>query len=88
MVSDHSGMPRKPNTQLIYLKVPKHLIKLRESVGLTQRGLADRLKRPQSWVARCETANRRVDIAEWLEWCFGCDVDPNAALADLLDRRK
>ncbi len=81
-------MPRKPNTTLIYAKVPAHLRMLREGAGLTQRDLADRLKKPQSWVARCETAARRVDVAEWVEWCFGCGVDPKVALDDLVQRRR
>jgi ribosome-binding protein aMBF1 (putative translation factor) len=80
-------MPRKPNTALIYQRIPDHLRAMRESVGLTQRALADRLKKPQSWVARCETAARRVDVAEWIEWCYGCGMDAEAALADLVQKR-
>jgi ribosome-binding protein aMBF1 (putative translation factor) len=80
-------MPRKPNTQLIYRKIPTHLRELRESAALTQRELAKRLKKPQSWVARCETADRRVDIAEWLEWCHGCGIDPKNALDKLAAAR-
>ena len=81
-------MSRKPNTVLIYQKVPAHLRALREKAGLTQRGLSIRLQKPQSWVARCETAARRVDVAEWLEWVTGCGIDPRAALADLIARRR
>ena len=81
-------MPRKPNTALIYAKVPAHLRALREEAGLTQRELSKRLRKPQSWVARCERAGRRVDVAEWLEWCFGCGVDARSALDDLVDRRR
>ena len=81
-------MPRRPNTLLIYEKVPAHLRELREAAGLTQRDLAKRLSKPQSWVARCETAARRVDVAEWVEWCFGCSTDPREALADLVQKRR
>jgi len=81
-------MPRRPNTVLIYEKIPAHLRGLREGAGLTQRDLAERLKKPQSWVARCETAARRVDVAEWLEWCISCGVDTKIALDDLLQRRR
>ena len=31
---------------------------------------------PQSWVHNCETANRRVDIAEFVSWSKACGVDP------------
>ena len=68
--------------------MPDHLRALREAAGLTQRGLADRLGKPQSWVARCETAGRKVDVAEWLEWVLGCGADPKVALDDLLARRR
>ena len=80
-------MPRKPNTALIYQRIPSHLRQIREAAGLTQRDLADRLRKPQSWVARCETAARRVDVAEWIEWCFGCGVDVRDALGDLIQKR-
>jgi len=80
-------MPRKPNTVLIYEKVPDHLRTLREHAGLTQRELSKRLKKPQSWVARCETASRRVDVAEWVEWLIACGSEPRIALDDLISRR-
>jgi ribosome-binding protein aMBF1 (putative translation factor) len=81
-------MPRKPNTALIYAKVPAHLRSMRERAGLTQRVLAERLRKPQSWIARCERANRRVDVAEWMEWCIGCGVEPKDAVDDLITRRR
>jgi hypothetical protein len=81
-------MARRPNTVLIYEKIPAHLRAMREKAKLTQRDLAERLGKPQSWVARCETAARRVDVAEWVEWCFGCGVDMKIALDDLIQRRR
>lgn len=55
---------------------------------MTQRDLARRLQKPQSWVARCERASRRVNVAEWVEWCLGCAVDPKDALDGLIPRRR
>lgn len=80
-------MPRKPNTALVYQKVPGHLRAMREAANLTQRDLAERLAKPQSWVARCETAARRVDVAEWIEWVSACDISLPTALGELLRRR-
>ncbi len=57
---------------------------LREEAGLTQRDLAGRLARPQSWVYNSETANRRVDVTEFIAWAEACSVDPRAAFARLL----
>lgn len=81
-----AAMPRKPNTAFIYTRVPDHLRELRERRRLTQRDLAELLRKPQSWVARCESAARRVDVAEWLEWCIACATDPKEALDDLSRR--
>lgn len=57
---------------------------LREEAGLTQRQLGERLGKPQSWVYNCETANRRVDVVEFVSWARACDADPLAALGRLL----
>jgi hypothetical protein len=54
------------------------------SAGLTQRGLGDRLQKPQSWVYNSETANRRVDVTEFIAWSRACRVAPLTALARLL----
>jgi transcriptional regulator with XRE-family HTH domain len=64
-----------------YRVVPKFLRELREQAGLTQRELGTKLGRPQSWVFNCETANRRVDVAEFAGWCRACGVDPVKAFA-------
>jgi hypothetical protein len=53
---------------------------MREDAGLTQRQVGEKLGRPQSWVYNCETGNRRVDVAEFCDWCFACGVVPSTAL--------
>ena len=67
-----------------YRALPGYLRQLREKADLTQRELGKRLKKPQSWVYNCETANRRVDITEFIAWAKACDVDPKKAFAKLL----
>jgi ribosome-binding protein aMBF1 (putative translation factor) len=37
----------------------------RESAGLTQVEAAARLRKPQSFISRCETGERRVDVLEF-----------------------
>lgn len=64
---------------MAYRKLPPLLREMRERAGLTQRALGKRLGKPQSWVYNCETANRRVDVTEFLLWCRGCEVDPQGA---------
>jgi transcriptional regulator with XRE-family HTH domain len=67
-----------------YQLLPPLLRALREEAGLTQRDLGERLGKPQSWVYNCETANRRVDVTEFVAWARACEVDPQDALARLL----
>jgi hypothetical protein len=67
-----------------YRLLPPLLRALREEAGLTQRDLAGRIARPQSWVYNCETANRRVDVTEFIAWSEACGVDPRSAFARLL----
>jgi hypothetical protein len=52
---------------------------------MTRRELGERLGKPQSWVYNCETANRRVDVTEFIAWARACEADPMAALARLLN---
>ena len=68
-----------------YQRLPGLLRTLREEAGLTQRQLGQRLGKPQSWVYNCETANRRVDVTEFIAWARACDVDPRVAFARLLE---
>jgi transcriptional regulator with XRE-family HTH domain len=70
-----------------YSRVPVLLRALREEAGLTQRQLGAALDRPQSWIYNCETGNRRVDVAEFCDWCRACRVEPAVALARFLRSR-
>jgi hypothetical protein len=78
-------MATKAQHALAYQRLPRFLRTLREEAGLTQRALGKRLKRPQSWVYNCETANRRTDVAEFIAWVRGCGVEPQVAFARFLD---
>jgi transcriptional regulator with XRE-family HTH domain len=69
-----------------YRLLPPLLRKMREAAGMTQRDLGSKLKKPQSWVYNCESANRRVDVTEFVLWCRACGVDPAEAFGDVLAR--
>lgn len=45
------------------------LIKARVDAGLTQQQLADKLGNPQSFVAKYEGGERRLDVIEFIEVC-------------------
>ncbi|MCC7390185.1 MAG: helix-turn-helix domain-containing protein [Phycisphaerales bacterium] len=68
-----------------YRKLPGLLRDMREGAALTQRQLGERLRKPQSWVHNCEVENRRVDLAEFCDWCTACEADPVAALRRFLN---
>ncbi len=77
-------MSTKSQHNLAYRVLPEFLRQMREKAGLTQREMGKRLKKPQSWVYNCETANRRVDITEFIAWARACEVKPQTAFARLL----
>ncbi len=81
-------MAIKRNQAQIYRKVPSFLQGMREKAGLTQRDLAARIKQSQWWVHRSESGSRRLDVAEFIEFCVGCGVDPTKAIKDLMSRRR
>jgi len=68
-------MATKAQHALAYQRLPGFLRKLREEAGLTQRELGKRIRKPQSYIYNCETANRRVDVSEFILWCRGCKID-------------
>lgn len=63
------------------LRSPGHLVlmitlkKARLDAGLTQTELAERLKRPQSFVAKYENGERRIEVVEFVQIvnAIGCD---------------
>lgn len=53
-----------------------HLVDLRMSAGLTQRQLAARLQKHQSYVAKSERFERRLDPAEFRAFVLALGADP------------
>ncbi|PTE13205.1 helix-turn-helix domain-containing protein [Pseudogemmobacter blasticus] len=50
-----------------HLALMQALVEARRNSGLTQQELADRLGRSQSFVAKIETGERRVEVIELIE---------------------
>jgi transcriptional regulator with XRE-family HTH domain len=61
---------------------------MRETAGLTQRDLAQKLKTSQPWVHKSELGERRVDIAEFMDWCLACGIEPENGLRQLREQRR
>jgi transcriptional regulator with XRE-family HTH domain len=60
------------------------LVESRKKARLTQREVADRLKRYQSFVATVEAGQRRLDVVEFLAFAEAIGFDPKVALKRLL----
>jgi transcriptional regulator with XRE-family HTH domain len=56
------------------------LIERREALGMTQTQLAERLGEYQSFVARLESGQRRVDVVEFLTLAEALGFDAGRAL--------
>jgi transcriptional regulator with XRE-family HTH domain len=60
------------------------LVDSRKKAGLSQDALADRLKRPQSYVSKFERGERRLDVVEFFEVMDALNVDGFKLLKKLL----
>jgi transcriptional regulator with XRE-family HTH domain len=60
------------------------LVAARRAAKLTQRQLANNLKRPQSFVGRIEAGERRVDIIEFIEIARVLNADPRRMFEQIL----
>ncbi len=76
------------------LRSPDHLhliallVAAREKAGLTQQQLADRLDRHQSFVAKYEGGERRVDVVEFLQITQALEVDAPRLIRELVAKQK
>jgi len=59
-----------------YAKFRELLIEYRQRISFTQAQLAQALKRPQSFVSKYESGERRLDIIEFLEIAEVLQFDP------------
>ena len=59
-----------------YRKLIDALKAARMARGLTQQQVADKLKRPQSYVAKIEGRERRLDVIEFVHLCRAMEADP------------
>lgn len=56
------------------------LVEARKATGMTQRDLAAKLNKPQSFVAKIEAVERSLTVLEFLEWTKALGVDPRPML--------
>lgn len=76
-------MGTRPQHANAYKRLCVMLREMRERADLTHRSLAERLRRPYSFVYKVEHGERRIDPVEMIAWCKACGDDP-ATLIDTL----
>jgi transcriptional regulator with XRE-family HTH domain len=59
------------------------LVKARKGASLTQAEVADRLRRPQSYVSKYESGERRLDVVEFLDLARAIGFDPAKLIKSL-----
>jgi transcriptional regulator with XRE-family HTH domain len=64
------------------------LVAAREKAGLTQQQLADRLDRHQSFVAKYEGGERRIDVIEFLAIARALEADAARLVRELVAKQK
>jgi transcriptional regulator with XRE-family HTH domain len=62
------------------------MIETREKAGLTQHQLAQKLRKPQSFVAKYEGGERRVDVIEFMTIARAMGADAVSLLRALMRR--
>jgi transcriptional regulator with XRE-family HTH domain len=79
-------MPRSIRT-LHQKKFQQLLLRTRLEQGLTQHEVASRLGRPQSFVAKYEGGERRLDIIEFVQVAQALEVDPRHLFTEFLESK-
>jgi transcriptional regulator with XRE-family HTH domain len=76
-------MPKTVNTDA-QIRLQSLLKAARERAGLTQVDLASRIGRPQSFIAKYERGERRLDVVEFAVVATAIGADPRKMLGQLL----
>ena len=61
------------------------LVEIRKAAGVTQVQLAERLRRPQSFVSKVERGERRLDVIEFCQVAEALGQEPAKLLKDFVD---
>lgn len=64
-------------------KLLESLIQARKDAGLTQQELADMLNKPQSFIAKYEIGERRLDVIEFIHVCKKLGTFPERIIKEI-----
>jgi transcriptional regulator with XRE-family HTH domain len=57
-----------------YIEFISRLRQARKAKSITQTDLGERLNKPQSFISKVETCERRLDLLEAAEWCLALGI--------------
>lgn len=66
-----------------YRKAVAMLVETRKAKGLTQARVAERLRRPQSHIAKIEGCERRIDFVEFIALARALEEEPEILFGKL-----
>jgi transcriptional regulator with XRE-family HTH domain len=66
-----------------YRQFVERLVFARETAAITQTELAKRLGKHQSFIAKVENLDRRLDVVEVADWLTALGQSPSVFLSDL-----
>jgi len=69
-------------------RLVEFIIDKRKQAGIRQVQLAKKLKRSQTWIARLESGDRRIDVIELIDLADAIGFDALAAVANLQQGKK
>lgn len=81
-----ASKPEKPLRSAEHRALRSLLTAARRKAGLTQTDVAERLGKPQSFVAKYEGGERRLDVIEFLAVAQALGADPRVILRGLLKK--
>lgn len=67
-----------------YQRVIKRLRQARREQGLTQATVAEHLGKPQSFLAKVESGERRLDVLEFIHLAQLLSLDPANVIKDIM----
>jgi transcriptional regulator with XRE-family HTH domain len=69
-----------------YIEFIARLRSVRKAKGLSQKELGELLNKPQSFVSKVETCERRLDVIEAAEWCVALGIRLEETLPPPVER--
>jgi len=70
-----------------YARLIALLVAVRQKAGIRQQALAKKLRKPQSFVAKYEGGERRIDVVEFISIVRAMDADPLKLLREFLSEK-